>query len=59
MLHIKQLREENHKLMAELVEALAENDEQQITIIHDMMMSNKELMLKIEAFEENDVKEYN
>ena len=53
MLHIKQLREENHKLMAELVEALAENDEQQITIIHDMMMSNKELMLKVEALEEN------
>lgn len=49
MSHIEQLQNENHKLLQELIQAMANHDDQQIDVIHELMMTNKELMIKIEA----------
>ena len=42
---VEELRLENHRLIGELMEAVANKDDEQIDIIHEIMMTNKDLML--------------
>jgi hypothetical protein len=45
------LIKQNHKLMEELIQAMSDHDDIQIDVIHELMMTNKELILRQESME--------
>lgn len=50
-MNIQELREENFKLMQELRQAAMDHDDEAVNIIHELMMVNKDLMLRLELME--------